>query len=129
MKKKGFLILILFLGIILIGSGCTKKSTDKVVINKYQQGQDTLIKTVTIDSEKDIQELSKYVDEIKSLEGNEIVSLALAKEIEVLYNDSITIHIQTGQENYCLYINKDEDIASLAHMPDGLYEWVQDKLK
>ena len=87
------------------------------------------IKKLNIDSPNDIKQLSGYVTKLKSLSAAEDVGLVLAHEIEIAYNDSILIKIQLSQKKYCIYINKDKNISYLSKMPNGLYEWVEEKIK
>ena len=104
-------------------------STDEAVITEYKIGSDTKIKELVVDSNKDITSLTKYVSKIKTLKKKDRDNLSLAKEVGVKFNDSISIYIQLSEKNYCYYTNKDKDISSLAKMPDGLYDWLVDKLK
>ncbi len=104
-------------------------STDEAVINEYKIGSDIKIKELVVDSNKDITTLTKYVSKIKPLKKKEMVNLALAKEVEIKFNESISFYIQLSEKKYCYYTNKDKDISSLAKMPDGLYDWLVDKLK
>ena len=68
----------------------------EVSIKQYEAGTDTLIKEVSVESKEEIKELSKYVLKLKPLEEHEMVKLALLKEIEIKYNDSISICVQLG---------------------------------
>ena len=104
-------------------------STDEAVITEYKIGSDIKIKELVVDSNKDITTLTKYVSKIKPLKKKEMVNLALAKEVEIKFNESISFYIQLSEKKYCYYTNKDKDISSLAKMPAGLYEWLDDKLK
>ena len=104
-------------------------STDEAIITEYKIGSDTKIKELVVDSNKDITSLTKYVSKIKDLKKKDRVNLSLAKEVDVKFNDSISIYIQLSEKNYCYYTNKDKNISSLAKMPDGLYDWLVDKLK
>ena len=104
-------------------------STDEAIITEYKIGSDTKIKELVVDSNKDITSLTKYVSKIKALKKKDRVNLSLAKEVDVKFNDSISIYIQLSEKNYCYYTNKDKNISSLAKMPDGLYDWLVDKLK
>ena len=104
-------------------------STEEAVITEYKIGSDTKIKELVVDSNKDITSLTKYVSKIKTLKKKDRDNLSLAKEVGVKFNDSISIYIQLSEKNYCYYTNKDKDISSLAKMPDGLYDWLVDKLK
>lgn len=103
-------------------------STDEAIITEYKIGSDTKIKELVVDSNKDITSLTNYVSKIKALKKKDRVNLSLAKEVDVKFNDSISIYIQLSEKNYCYYTNKDKDISSLAKMPDGLYDWLVDKL-
>lgn len=104
-------------------------STDEAVITEYKIGSDIKIKELVVDSNKDITTLTKYVSKIKPLKKKEMVNLALAKEVEIKFNESISFYIQLSEKKYCYYTNKDKDISSLAKMPDGFYDWLVDKLK
>lgn len=97
-----------------------------VTITQYEQGKDIQLKKIDIDSNDDINELSKYVKELKPVNG---IALILAQEIEIKYNSFISINIQLGQKSHCYYRDKGKNISSLAVMPDGLYKWVEQKIK
>lgn len=103
--------------------------TDEAIITEYKIGSDTKIKELVVDSTKDITTLTKYISKIKPLKEKEMVNLALAKEVEIQFNESISVYIQLSEKNYCYYTNKDKDISSLAKMPDGFYDWIVNKLK
>lgn len=100
-----------------------------VSITLYETGTDIQIKTIKIDDVNDIKELSSFITELEPLSDREMVKLALLQEVNIKYNDSISIGIQLNEKGYCYYINKDENISSLAKMPQGLYEWVEEKLE
>lgn len=104
-------------------------STDEAIITEYKIGSDAKIKELVVDSDKDITTLTKYISKIKPLRKKEMVNLALAKEVEIQFNESISVYIQLSEKHYCYYTNTDKDISSLAKMPDGFYDWLVDKLK
>ena len=104
-------------------------STDEAVITEYKIGSDIKIKELFVDSDKDITFLTRSVSKIKPIKKKEMVNLALAKEVEIKINESISFYIQLSEKKYCYYINRDKNISSLAKMPDGFYDWIVDKLK
>jgi hypothetical protein len=136
-KKKVFIILIVILiliisGVILKNSSSTNKmnsSNNNISIIKYKAGTSFKLKKININNDEDIKELSKYVEELKPLSATEMVDLAIMKEIDIQYNDYITISIQLDEESYCYYTNTEENISSLSKMPQGLYKWVKEKIK
>lgn len=103
--------------------------SDEIIITEYKIGTDTIIKQLSITSKKDINKLTKYVSKIRPLKEKKKVGLSLAREVEIKYNDSITIEIQLSEKNNCNYINKSKEISGVAKIPDGLYDYVVDKLK
>jgi Cft2 family RNA processing exonuclease len=134
MKKKNIIIIsivaiILIISTLLILNPFKSNSPHKVTITQYKIGKNEVIKTITIDKESDIEELEKYIKDLKPLEPHEYVDLALAQQIVIQYDDNIEIGIQLEMKGYCYYINKDENISSLSHMPKGLYNWIKDKIK
>lgn len=134
MKKKNIIIIsivaiILIISTLLILNPFKSNSPHKVTITQYKIGTDKVIKTITIDKESDIEELEKYIKNLKPLEPYEYVDLALAQEIDIQYDDNITIGIQLAINSHCYYIDKDKNISSLSHMPKGLYNWIKDKIK
>ena len=80
-------------------------STDEAVITEYKIGSDIKIKELVVDSNKDITTLTKYVSKIKPLKKKEMVNLALAKEVEIKFNESISFYIQLSEKKYCYYTN------------------------
>ena len=122
------IICIIFTVFLVIRNKSLNISGD-IVITKYSLRTDKPKKKVAITSKEDINELEKYVEQLEPLSGMEMVKLMLAKEVEVKYYDSISIGIQLGEKRYCYYINKDENISSLARIPDGLYECIEEKIK
>ena len=139
MKKKdifiilGSIIATAILSLLMVPSFLDKEELinlpNEVSIKQYEAGTDTLIKEVSVESKEAIKELSKYVLKLKPLEEHEMVKLALLKEIEIKYNDSILIGVQLGEDSYCYYTNKDENISSLSKMPKGLVDWIKDNLE
>jgi len=87
-------------------------------------GQNKIIKTVTIDSSIDLDEINKYARSVKPLSGNEMVKLALLDEIEIKLNDSKSIKIQLSEKSYCSISDSSNNSYDLSHMPSGLYDWV-----
>ena len=134
MKKKNlFLILIVIFILIIIGILLKNNSSDKpsndISITQYKFGTFSKLKSINIENDNDKRKLSKYVEKLKPLSTSEMVDLALANEIEIKYDDYITIGIQLGEKGYCYYTNTKENIDGLSKMPKGLYEWVEDKIQ
>lgn len=134
MKKKLILcfiiILILFsaLGGYLIIDNIFNDYPEEVTIDKYDDGGFEIVGTFTIDSKNEIKKITRFVNKLKPLEDEEMVNLAIIRQIEIHYSDSITVGIQLGEKDYCFYTNENENISSLSHMPTGLYEWVERKV-
>ena len=136
MKKKDIFIIIgsiiatAILSLLMVPSFLDKEELinlpNEVSVKQYDAGTDTLIKEVKVNSKEEIKELSNYVSRLKPLSEHEMVNLALIKEIEIKYNDSISIGVQLGNDRYCYYTNKDENISSLSRMPKGLINWIND---
>jgi hypothetical protein len=123
-----FILLVICLAVLFL----LKKDNNlskKVIIKQYKAGTSELVKEVVIDSKDEIEELSKYVSKLKPLAEHEMVNLALLQEIEIIYDDSISIGVQLEEKGYCYYINKDENISSLSKMPKGLINWIKDNLE
>ena len=139
MKKKDIFIIIgsiiatAILSLLMVPSFLDKEELinlpNEVSVKQYDAGTDTLIKEVKVNSKEEIKELSNYVSRLKPLSEHEMVNLALIKEIEIKYNDSISIGVQLGNDRYCYYTNKDENISSLSRMPKGLINWINDNLE
>lgn len=139
MKKKdtfimiGIVIVTAILSCLMVPSFLDKEEITnlpkEVSIKQYEAGTDKLIKEVTIEDKDKIEELGKYVYKLKPLSEHEMVKLALLKEIEIEYNDSISIGVQLGENSYCYYVNKDKNISSLSKMPKGLIDWIKDNLE
>ena len=104
-------------------------TSNNTVIMQYKPGTESLVNKINIQEEDDITELKEYIKKIKPLNDSNMVQLALLNEIEIQYNDYVSIYIQLGERDYCYYINSKENISSLAMMPKGLYEWVENKIQ
>ena len=134
MKKKNVIIIsiitiLLVVSILLLLNPSKNNPSHKVTITQYKLGTDKVIKTITIDKERDIKELEKYIKNLKPLSQEEYVSLSLAQEIDIEYDNNIIVAIQLDIKSHCYYINESKNISSLSHMPKGLYNWVKDKIK
>jgi hypothetical protein len=141
MKKNNIFIILSVVIILLLGCLFVPSLLDKdkdlndkhlperVIIKQYEAGTSELIKEVVIDSKDEIEELSKYVSKLKPLSEHEMVNLALLQEIEIIYDDSISIGVQLEEEGYCYYKNTNENISSLSKMPKGLINWIKDNIK
>ena len=132
MKKKNIIIVILIF--IIIGSILfdlirqNYNIPNNVVIIQYKEGTDKKIKEINVTSKSDIKELSKYVRKVRELKSYEMVNLAIARQIEIKYSESITISLNLEQKIYGYYINKEKDIVTMAKIPKGLYEWVEEQI-
>lgn len=133
MKKINVVLILIIIVIVLIFCIFLIKNNNSknIIITQYEAGTDTELKRIVINSnsENDINKLNGYIEELAPLTNSEMVDLALLKEIEIKYTNSISIGIQLGEKNYCYYINKEKNISSLSKLPKGLYEWVENKLK
>lgn len=132
----GIVIFVLILSVVLIKNNSSKNKTNNlnqyynnISITQYKAGTQIKLKTINIDNDNDIKELSKFVEQLKPLTDNEMVDLALLQEIKIQYNDDIIIGIQLGEKSYCDYINTKEKISSLSKIPEGLYEWIEEKIQ
>lgn len=127
MKKKYKLAMIVVLiliviGIIAIFKFNQEKASLKIEIIKYDtvgMKIESKTKVTSIEEQKIIQE---NIEEIQLVPEQEMVDLLLMRQIEINYNDIVTIGIQEGQENYCWY--EDENQSGLAYLPKDLYEIV-----
>ena len=139
MKKAIFFIslsiILIIIDIFLIFGNKDKKEQKKektnsnyITIRQYKLGTDEIIKELKIRNKDDIKELNEYKKDLKPLEVMERVNLAIAQEIDIVYDENISVGISLSEKSYCYYINKKENISSLSHMPKGLYEFVVKKL-
>ena len=99
-----------------------------VAITYYVVGDNTQLESVQIDSKEDMKMLFQYVKNIKPLSENEIVELALSTNIDIRYNDFISIGVQVEEKEYCYYTNTKTNESFLAKMPFGFYDWVMSKV-
>ncbi len=132
--KNSFLIivpilLVIVVGIILVFTRDYNSNLNTITLIQYKPGEDEIIKKVDITNKDKINEISKYVDNLKPLTEDEMVNLMLYREIVIEYDHNITVGINIGQENYCDYINKAEGINSLSKLPKELYDLVINELK
>ena len=131
MKSKKYLfmilglIVILLIGILLY----VKYNVPKVKIERYELGTENLINAINITSFNDIKLVENFIENIKFLEDNEKVNLALPVEVVVMYKEDIKLSLSLNNEYYCYYINASENVNELIKMPKGLYEWTLEKLK
>ncbi len=134
MKKKNVIIIsiitiLLVVSILLLLNPSKNNPSHKVTITQYKLGTDKVIKTITIDKERDIEELEKYIKDLKPLGQYEHVNLAFVQEIEINYDDSIRISIYLVEKGYCIFSNKKENTSGTSRMPKGLYDWVKNRIK
>ena len=101
---------------------------DNVIITQYKAGSDIELKNINVYDTNDLNKLSDYIKRLSPLKDSEMIKLALLQEIVIEYGDFISVGIQLGETQYCYYTNKEENISSLSKMPNGLYEWVIEKL-
>lgn len=107
---------------------CEKIYPDSIVITQYEAGSSTQLKIIDVFAFRDIEWASIYIKKLSPLKADEMVNLELLQEIVIEYGDSISVGIQLGETQYCYYTNKEKNISSLSKMPNGLYEWVVEKL-
>jgi len=127
MKKKILIALIIVI-ILIVGYVIKElvwKNNLQVTIIQYEVGTLNEIKKVNVD---DSNKIESFINALKPLSEEEMVNLALANEIVVVC-DNIEINIQLGVKHYCYYIDNNNNIKGLSYMPEGLYEWVNEKLK
>lgn len=130
-------IILIIIDVFLIFGDKKEKTKSKTNTNnntfikiiKYKFGKDEKIKEIKITDENDIKKLNELRKKLKPLSSKEEVDLALAKEIEIVYDDDIIVSINLSEKDYCYYINKGEDISSLSHMPNGMYEFISEKIE
>lgn len=135
MKKKGIIILsvsIVLVVLVLCAIFITKSrresnsQTDKITVTVYELGTDKKIKTIEIVEPEEINKVKGYIKEIRPFKAYEREDIALLNNVEVRYNDDISIGIALSVKNHCYYSNKKENISSMLYLPDELYEWVED---
>ena len=128
--RKGIILILLILVVVVFLTGCSKKEKeDKKVDNTikiilYKVGTEEIIREINIENTEAINKLNEYLASIEPLKEEEMVDLALAQEISIIYNDNVSVGIQKGEEGYCYYINKEKGISSLSKIPEGMYEMV-----
>ena len=104
----------------------TKSTITQYDYTKYVGGGYERIKQINIDNKNDLNKLTNFVRKIKPVEQQ--LELALLNEVEIKYNDSITISLQLNEKEYCNYYDTKKNISKLSYIPEGLYEWVEEKL-
>ena len=128
MKKIVLSIIIIMLSFSFLG--CDKKEKDEkkvdneIKIIQYKLGTEEIIKEISINDDDRINKLNEYLSTIEPLKPEEMVDLALAQEISIVYNDNVSVGIQKEEKVYCYYINKEKNISSLSKIPKGMYEYV-----
>lgn len=129
MKKKYKLVMIVVLiliviGIIAIFTFNQEKSSLKIEIIKYNNTGLGITNKIKVTSKKDKKKIQESIEEIKLVPEREMVDLSIMRQIEINYNDTVTIGIQEGQEYYCWY--EDKNKSGLAYLPTKLYERVME---
>ena len=122
--KKIILIIIL-----LLTSGCMFNSNSQITIKKYKITTGELIKEVKVTKLMDKTKLEDYIDEIKVLGTDEIVDLALVKDIEIIYNENVRVYVNSQDMMFCYFEDELNGISSLAYLPEGFLNWINEKLK
>lgn len=132
MRRK-ITIALAVIGVIIIGIVLYKvnlsmnQEKNEITITKYNPKSGIVIKKVIIDSEEEIIELEEYSSLLNPVSDFQMVDLAILREVEVEYNGAV-IRIQLNEKSYCYYTNKAKGISSICRIPEGLFEWVEDKL-
>ena len=128
MKKILLSVLIVLLSLSIVGcskKGEKEKSVDNgIKIILYKVGTEEIIKEINVDNDDDINKLNEYLAKIEPLKEEEMVDLALAQEISIIYNDNVSVGVQKEERGYCYYINKEKEISSLSRIPEGMYDYV-----
>jgi len=131
--KKGVIFIIIIAVLVILSIFIIKDITSNykhydIVIIHYEPGTLNIIKKIKIESKENIEQIDKYVKELKPLQDSEKVNLMLLDEIVIKYNEFITISMQLGQKEYCNYSDTERNIHYMSKMPTGLYEWVEGKI-
>ncbi len=100
---------------------------EEVVISKFDIVTHDLVKEVKITDNKEIKQISKYINQLKTLTDREMVNLGIVREVEIKYED-LTVAIQMGEESYCSCLGKSEKCSGMSKIPAGFYEYVKSKL-
>lgn len=127
-SKKVILAIVLVLILVGIVVWMLAKPGAKVEITQYEAGTTDIIRKFSVESQDDIKKVESFIKNIKLLEDHEQVNLALPIEIEITYEEA-KLSLSLDNQYYCYYDNPKDDIKDLVKMPDGLYDWVQEKLK
>lgn len=139
MKKtlnyKSILVIIIVLLILCVGIlGNYKKMsdiyyTDKIVVTQYEEGTDIILKKIVITEKEEIENIKKYIEEIRPLKDNEMVNLFIPREIVIKYNDNIEVNFNSIRKSYCYLNNKLEKTVKMSHIPLELVDYICEKLK
>lgn len=100
---------------------------EEVVISKFDIVTHNLIKEIKITDKKEIKQISKYVNQLKTLTDREMVDLGIIREIEIKYED-LTVAIQLGEKTYCSCLGTSEKCSGMSKIPAGFYDYVESKL-
>ncbi len=100
---------------------------EEVVINRYDFATHNLIKEIKITDKKELKQISKYINQLKTLSDREMVDLGIVREVEIKYGD-LTIAIQLGENVYCSCLGKSEKCLGMAKMPAGMYDFIYSKV-
>lgn len=99
-----------------------------VVLKKYDISTHQLVKEIDVTDKKDLKSLRKYASGLKTLSDREMIDLGILNEVEIRYDDTLTVVMQLGQKDYCSCRGTSEKCSGMSKIPDGLYDWVVSKL-
>ena len=105
----------------------SKKAT--VMIENNISNLDVNLKTKYISAEEDIRKIDEFVNELKPLSDDEMINIVVTEDIVIKYKDKVTIILLEGRKGICAYTLANSEQTHLSYMPEGMYEWVIEKLK
>ena len=133
MKKSILILCSIFIVItaiaVLVVVKISKNDYHDIAIVQYQPGTLNEIKRINIESEKDVKQITKYLNKIESSKNKEDVKLLFINEIAIKYDGSKTVFIQSSEEQYCEFNDAESNTYRTVKMPSGLYKWVMEKIK
>ena len=107
----------------------SKSETDIIKVTVYEVGTNKKLKSIVIVSPEEIKKVTRYINKVKPLKPEETVNKALLQNVEIQYNDHITIGFQLDDPYLCTYSNTEKGICKMSHLPKELYNWAQEVTK
>ena len=100
-----------------------------VIIENNIPDLNAKLKTKYIIEQEDIEKIDEFISKLKPLEDHEMINIVVTEDIVIRYKDKVTIILIKDRKGICAYTLENSEQTYLSFMPEGMYEWVMEKLK